>query len=75
MAHATTPSSELRFDVEGMTCGHCRKAITDEVAQVEGVTGVDVDLDDALVTVRGEELVEQVVREAIAMAGYQAQAR
>ena len=68
-------SDQLRFDVDGMTCTHCSEAITGRVLDVEGVASVDVDLDAALVTVRGEELAEQVVREAIALAGYDARLR
>jgi copper chaperone CopZ len=68
-------AQELRFDVDGMTCAHCQKAITDEVGKVAGVATVNVDLDDALVTVRGAELAEQVVRDAIFLAGYEARLR
>lgn len=66
------PATEVSFDVEGMTCSHCQRAIGDEVRRVAGVTSVDVDLDEAVVTVRGEELVEQVLRDAILLAGYDA---
>jgi copper chaperone len=70
---ATTPgSSELRFDVDGMTCAHCQRAIGDEVGRIAAVTDVDVDLDEALVTVHGTDLVEQVVLDAIMLAGYTA---
>lgn len=71
----TPTHGQLRFDVDGMTCAHCREAISDRVLDVAGVASVDVDLDAALVTVRGEELAEQVVREAIALAGYDARLR
>ena len=68
----TTGTRELRYDVDGMTCAHCQRAIDSEVSGVDGVSDVDVDLDAATVTVRGEDLVEQVVREAILLAGYRA---
>ncbi len=32
------------YPVTGMTCGHCVHAVTEELAQVAGVTGVSVDL-------------------------------
>lgn len=75
MTGPRTGQDELSFDVEGMTCSHCERAITDEVCKVDGVTDVQVDLGDTLVTVRGEELVEQVVRDAILLAGYDARRR
>ncbi len=32
------------FPVTGMTCGHCVGAVTSELEQIPGVTGVTVDL-------------------------------
>lgn len=32
------------YGVAGMTCGHCVKAVTDEVSELPGVTGVTVNL-------------------------------
>ncbi len=32
------------FSVTGMTCGHCVGAVTSELEQIPGVTGVTVDL-------------------------------
>lgn len=32
------------FPVTGMTCGHCVGAVTSELKEIPGVTGVDVDL-------------------------------
>jgi copper chaperone CopZ len=61
---------QLSFDVQGMSCEHCRRAITSSVETVPGVASVDVDLDGGLVHVHGAELAEQVVRDAILLAGY-----
>ena len=44
------------YTVEGMTCGHCRKSVIEEVLQVDGVKGVDVDLDSGRAHRRGREL-------------------
>lgn len=51
---ASTPTqqaatSELR--VEGMTCGHCVRAVTEELTALDGVEVVDVDLRDGGVSV------------------------
>jgi copper chaperone CopZ len=32
------------YDVQGMTCGHCASAVSEEIAALPGVTSVDVDL-------------------------------
>ncbi len=65
------PSTELRHDVPGISCAHCRTAITEEVTAVPGVTDVQVDLEARTVTVRGEDLEDTAVRAAIEEAGYE----
>ena len=62
---------QLTYTGPGMNCGHCRTAITSEVAKVPGVASVDVDLDVKRVTVAGEELDDRSVRAAIDEAGYE----
>lgn len=64
-------TAERTYTVEGMTCGHCRMAVTEEVTEVEGVTGVDVDLGTGRLTVRGEGFDDADVREAVVEAGYE----
>jgi copper ion binding protein len=60
------------YTVQGMTCGHCVKAVTDEVAKIEGVTGVDVELDSGRVTVESTtDLDNAAVRAAVDEAGYE----
>ena len=62
---------QLTYTVPGMSCEHCRMAITEEVDKVEGVESVDIDLDKKLVTVRGEGVQDEMVRAAIGEAGYE----
>lgn len=65
-------TQQLSFKVPGMTCDHCKHAVTDEVSQVAGVESVDVDLGSKLVTVVGEDLEDAALRRAIEEAGYEA---
>jgi copper chaperone len=62
----------LTYTVPGMSCEHCRTAITNEVSAVSGVDSVDVDLDTKLVSVRGSGIDGAAVRAAIDEAGYDA---
>ncbi|MEE1771267.1 heavy-metal-associated domain-containing protein [Streptomyces sp. JV185] len=62
--------SENRYHVTGMTCGHCVASVTEEVAEVPGVSEVEVDLPGGTVLVRGEALDDSGIRAAIAEAGY-----
>ncbi len=60
------------YTVAGMSCDHCKAAVTEEVEQVSGVASVDVDLETKLVVVQGEGISDEAVREAIREAGYEA---
>ena len=62
--------TDLTYSVPGMSCEHCRAAVSGEVSKVEGVTGVDVDLETKLVVVHGEAVSDADVRAAIDEAGY-----
>ncbi|CAN5635529.1 cation transporter [soil metagenome] len=58
------------YTVEGMTCGHCRSSVIEEVLTVSGVRAVDVDLDSGRLTVAGEDLDDGAIRAAVDEAGY-----
>lgn len=65
----STPT-ELTLTVPGVSCAHCQAAIVEEVDQVPGVTGVEVDLETKLVTVRPGRIDDRAVVAAIETAGY-----
>jgi copper chaperone len=67
-----TEPTVLTLAVEGMSCEHCRLAITDEVSGVSGVDSVEVDLDRKLVHVGGTDVDESAVIGAVDEAGYDA---
>jgi copper chaperone len=65
-------SSTRTYTVTGMTCAHCVSAVTEEVAQVTGVSAVDVDLSTGRLTVAAApEVDDDVVRAAVEEAGYE----
>lgn len=62
------------MNISGMTCGHCVSAVTEELEALEGVSGVDVELNKggvsrAVITSAGPLEPEQI-GEAVAEAGY-----
>jgi copper chaperone len=60
-----------RYAVTGMTCAHCVASVTEEISEIGGVTGVEVDLSAGAVTVTSEEPLEDAaVRAAVETAGY-----
>ena len=68
--------STATYTVVGMTCGHCVNAVTEEVSQVAGVTGVDVDLASGGLTVTSDAPVsDSAVLAAVEEAGYEVAGR
>ena len=64
--------TEITYTVPDMSCGHCKQAVSSELAGVAGVETIDVDLSTKLVTVRGHDLDDAALRAAIEEAGYEA---
>ncbi len=59
------------FQVSGMTCGHCERAIRQEIGQVPGVRSVAVDLPNGTVTVSVDHAVDRAdIAAAVDEAGY-----
>ena len=56
--------------VEGMSCGHCEKAVKNALSEVDGVENVLVNLGEKEVQVEGENLDNTVLRKVIDEAGY-----
>ena len=63
-------SHPREYTVHGMTCDHCVLSVTEEVAEVAGVLGVDVDLASGRLLVRGDA-DDAAIRGAVAEAGYE----
>jgi copper chaperone CopZ len=60
------------YQVKGMTCGHCVGTVSGEISQLDGVTGVEVDLATGAVTVTSEATLERdAVAAAVDEAGYE----
>ncbi|CAI9394080.1 heavy-metal-associated domain-containing protein [Microbacterium sp. T2.11-28] len=71
---ATGDVVSAQFLVEGMTCSHCVRSVTEEVSAIDGVSDVAVDLRAggvSTVTVSSATPVDAArVREAVEEAGY-----
>jgi copper chaperone CopZ len=74
VASATGTDVIAQLSVEGMTCGHCVRAVTAEISALDGVSDVEVELvagGTSRVTVRGSAPVpDDALRDAVAEAGY-----
>jgi copper chaperone CopZ len=71
---SSTPRTSIgstTFTVTGMTCAHCRRAVTEEIAAVDGVASVAVDLATGTVTVTADRPVDRAdITAAVDEAGY-----
>ena len=64
-------SVHARYQVVGMTCGHCVAAVTTELSRLPGVVDVSVDLASGGVTVTSDAaLALEDVHAAVDEAGY-----
>ncbi|MFE6523372.1 heavy-metal-associated domain-containing protein [Streptomyces sp. NPDC057794] len=60
------------YAVAGMSCGHCKATLTEVIGELDGVSGVEVDLDAGHVTVTSAaEPDDAVIAEAVHEAGYE----
>lgn len=66
-----TTTDQRSYTVSGMTCNHCVLSVREEVSEVEGVDAVDVELASGRLTVTGASLNDDVIRRAVAEAGYE----
>ena len=67
-------SQTTTFSVDGMTCGHCVRHVTDELIAIPGVQDVSIDLNSGgstpVTVVSSEPLTDEAVRAAVEEAGY-----
>lgn len=61
---------EKIISIEGMSCEHCVKAVTNALKEVDGVEDVSVSLEAKNAVVKGENLDDNKLKGAIEEAGY-----
>lgn len=61
----------MQFDVKGMTCGHCEKAVTQAIMQLDPQASVAIDRAQNRVDVTSTQPAEKLAS-AIQEQGYQA---
>ncbi|MFJ8263713.1 copper chaperone CopZ [Rummeliibacillus sp. NPDC094406] len=65
-------TEKIQLKVEGMSCGHCVKAVENGVGELNGVETVNVNLEQGLVDVAFDDLkvTTENIKEAIEEEGY-----
>lgn len=64
---------EMTLEVNGMTCDHCEKAVKGALEELEGVHGVEVDVDSGKVNVVYDEsyVSKTMMKKSIEAQGYE----
>ena len=58
--------------IKGMSCQHCVMAVTKALGGIEGIKGVQVDLEKGEATFEEKEVVDmQTIKEAVGKAGFE----
>ena len=58
-------------NVTGMTCGHCASSVTSELQQLDGVTDVNVNLENGTVAITSTAVLDDyAITVAVEEAGY-----
>ena len=61
-----------KIEIEGMSCGHCVNHVKEALSDLDGVTHVDVNLEDKIAIVDSEvKLKDEDIKFAIDDAGYE----
>ncbi|BBY98758.1 heavy-metal-associated domain-containing protein [Mycolicibacterium fallax] len=60
------------YQVSGMSCGHCEKAVRDEVGGLPGVANIEVSAQTGRLVVTADAVDDAAVLAAVAEAGYSA---
>jgi copper chaperone len=60
------------LNIEGMSCDHCRMAVSGAVSALEGMQSVEVSLENKTATIEFEErrLALEAIKQAIQAQGY-----
>lgn len=66
----STASDTRVYTVIGMTCDHCVASVREEVGELENVEAVEVHLESGRLEVRGDDISDADVADAVAEAGY-----
>lgn len=63
----------ITLKVEGMSCGHCVKAVENSVGELKGIEMVHVNLDEAQVAISFDEAQVSIeeIKETIVEEGYE----
>lgn len=60
-----------QYTVRGMSCEHCRDSVVEEISEIDGVEGAEVDLASGQLTVTASHVSDEQIKAAVQDAGYE----
>jgi copper chaperone CopZ len=65
-----TEATLKTYQVQGMSCAHCRSSVLEEIEEIEGVEHAEVDVASGRLEIQGPGIDDEQVRAAVEEAGY-----
>ena len=65
--------SEIKFNIGGMSCGHCVGRVKKAIDAIDGVEASTVDVGSASVTINDAKTSQKAVEQAVTGVGYKVQ--
>lgn len=62
---------EKIIKVEGMSCGHCEASVKERLMEIEGIEDVKVNLETKEVKIKGQEILDEEIKNAIDEIGFE----
>jgi uncharacterized protein len=64
------PMNEIKVFVRGMTCNHCKMSVETNLKKIEGIENIVANLENETVTITGEKVNLDKVKETVESIGY-----
>lgn len=61
---------EKTIVIEGMSCGHCKASVEEALGKLANIDFVEVNLDDKMALVKGQDLDDALLKETIEDLGF-----
>lgn len=61
---------KVELELDGMSCNHCKMAVDQALAEIEGITDRDVEIGRAVLSTTDWKAVESTIRSALDEEGY-----
>ncbi len=62
--------SEIRFNIEGMSCQHCVMRVKKAIDALSGISSSDVEIGKAVIGIDESKVTKEDIEKAIIEAGY-----